>query len=336
MRVRNSRVSPPITSLVAALFFIAALSVGAQPGSRVPRLCFLTFDPGTAQSPSSRFDGFFQGLRDLGYVHGRTLAIDYLTADGRGELFPGLAAECLRLNADIIAVTTTPAAQAAKSATRTIPIVMLSVGDPVGTGLVESLARPGGNVTGVSTMTSGLAAKRLELLKEAVPKISRVLVLSYLGDPVVPLQVKALQEAAPSLGIRLLIREIQTADDLPAAFAAGVKERADGLITTSASIFRVERARVTELAARHRLPAMYPHSAMADESGGLMAYIVVEPDLQQRAATYVDKILKGAKPADLAVQQPVLFKLVINLKTAKTLGLRMPSSLLVRADQVIQ
>jgi ABC-type uncharacterized transport system substrate-binding protein len=258
MRVRSFRVWPPITSVVAALFFVTALSVGAQPGSRVPRLCFLTFDPGTAQSPSSRFDGFFQGLRDLGYVHRRTLAIDYLTADGRGELFPTLAAECVRLNADIIAVTTTPAAQAAKSATRAIPIVMLSVGDPVGTGLVESLARPGGNVTGVSTMTSGLAAKRLELLKEAVPQISRVLVLSYLGDPVVPLQVKALQEAAPSLGIRLLIHDIRTADDLPAAFAAGAKERADGLITTSASIFRVQRARVTELAARHRLPAMYP------------------------------------------------------------------------------
>ena len=269
-------------------------------------------------------------------MHGRTLTIEYLTADGRGELFPALAAECLRLDADIIAVTTTPAAQAAKGATRTIPILMLSVGDPVGTGLVESLARPGGNVTGVSTMTSGLAAKRLELLKEAVPHVSRVLVLSYLGDPVVPLQVKALQEAALSLGIRLLIREIRTADDLPAAFAAGVKERADGLITTSASIFRVQRARVTELAARHRLPAMYPHSAMADESGGLMAYIVVEPDLQRRAATYVDKILKGAKPGDLAVQQPVLFRLVINLKAAKALGLTIPPSVLARADEVIQ
>src|SRR5262245_26275756 len=249
MRVRSFRVWPPITSVVAALVFIAALSVGAQPGSRVPRLCFVTFDPGTAQSPSSRFDGFFQGLRDLGYVHGRTLTVDYLTADGRSDVFPALTAECLRLNADIIAVTTTPAAQAAKSATRTVPIVMVSVGDPVGTGLVESLARPGGNVTGVSTMTSGLAAKRLELLKEAAPHISRVLVLAYLGDPVVSLQVKALQEAAPSLGISLLIREIRIADDLPAAFAAGVKERADGLITTSASIFRVQRARVTEVAA---------------------------------------------------------------------------------------
>src|SRR5262245_55964392 len=336
MRGRRFRGWPPIISVVAALFFVAALSVGAQPRSKVPRLCLLTFDPGTAQSPSSRFEGFFQGLRDLGYVHGRTLAIDYLTADGSSERFPALAAECLRLKADIIAVTTTPAAQAAKGATRTVPIVMLSVGDPVGTGLVESLARPGGNVTGVSTMTSGLAAKRLELLKEAVPQVSRVLVLSYPVDPVVPLQVKALQEAALSLGIRLLIHEIRTADDLPAAFAAGVKGRADGLITTSASIFRVQRARVTELAARHRLPAMYPLSAMADESGGLMAYIVVEPDLQRRAASYVDRILKGAKPADLAIQQPVLFKLVINLKTAKTLGLTIPPSFLARADQVIQ
>src|SRR5262245_41291920 len=250
MRIRNVRVwSSATVAVVAVLASVTATSVVAQSGSKAPRLCFLTFDPGTAQSPSSRFDGSFQGLRDLGYLHGQTLAIDYLSADGRGERFPALAAECVRLKADLIAVTTTPAAQAAKNATRTIPIVMLSVGDPVGTGLVESLARPGGNVTGVSTMTAGLAAKRLQLRKEAVPQVSRVLVLSYPIDPVVPLQVKALQEAAPSLGITLLIREIRTADDLPAAFAAGVKERADGLITTSASIFRVQRAQVTEVAA---------------------------------------------------------------------------------------
>jgi putative ABC transport system substrate-binding protein len=323
-----------LTSLAGAV--AAPVAAGGQQTVRIPRLCFLTFDPGTAQSPSPRFDGFFQGLRDLGYVHGKTLRIDYLTAEGRGERFPALAAECVRLQSDIIAVTTTPGAQAAKSATRTIPIVMLSLGDPVGTGLVDSLARPGGNVTGMSQMTSGLAAKRLELLREAVPGVSRVLVLSHLVDPIAPLQVKALQEAAPLLGVTLLIRDIRTTGDLPAAFATGVKERADGLLVTTESIFRVQRARVTELAARHRLPAVYPFSAMADESAGLMAYLVDEPDLHRRAATYVDRLLKGAKAAALAVQQPTRFKLIVNLKTAKALGLTIPPSLLARADQVVE
>jgi len=269
-------------------------------------------------------------------VHGKTITIDYLVADGRSEKFPELAAECVRLKADIIVVSTTPAAHAAKNATRTIPIVMVSLGDPVGTGLVESLARPGGNVTGMSQMTSGLAAKRLELLKETVPRISRVLVLSYLVDPIAPLQVKALKEAAPMLGVTLLIHDIRTADDLPSAFDAGVKEQAQGLLTTAESIFRLQRARVTELAARYRLPAVYPYSAFVKESGGLMAYDVNDSDLHRRAATYVDKIVKGAKPSDLAIQQPTKFDLVINLKTAKALGLTIPQTLLQRADQVIE
>jgi putative tryptophan/tyrosine transport system substrate-binding protein len=186
-------------AVALTLGLLAPLVAEAQPARKIPRLCFLTFDPGTAQSPSARFDGFFQGLHDLGYVHGQTITIDYLVAAGRSELFPELAAECVRLKADIIVVSTTPAADAAKIATRTIPIVMIALGDPVGTGLVDSLARPGGNLTGMSQMTSGLAAKRLEVLKEAVPAISRVLVLSYLVDPIAPLQVKALKEAAPYL-----------------------------------------------------------------------------------------------------------------------------------------
>jgi putative tryptophan/tyrosine transport system substrate-binding protein len=323
-------------AVALTLGLLAPLVAEAQPARKIPRLCFLTFDPGTAQSPSARFDGFFQGLRDLGYVHGQTITIDYLVAAGRSELFPELAAECVRLKADIIVVSTTPAAHAAKNATRTIPIVMIALGDPVGTGLVDSLARPGGNLTGMSQMTSGLAAKRLEVLKEAVPAISRVLVLSYLVDPIAPLQVKALKEAAPSLGVTLLIRDIRTADDLPAAFDAGVREHAQGLLTTAESIFRLQRARVTELAARHRLPAVYPYAAFAKDSGGLMAYDVNDSDLHKRAATYVDRILKGAKPADLPVAQPTKFELVINLKTAKALGLTIPQSILVRADQVIQ
>jgi putative tryptophan/tyrosine transport system substrate-binding protein len=229
----------------------------AQQPKKIPRLCFLTFDP--TLSRTTRFGPFFQGLLDLGYVDGQTITTDYLSADGRGERLPALAAECLHLNADIIAVSTTPAAQAAKNATRTIPIVMLALGDSVGTGLVDSLAQPGGNLTGMSHMVPEVAAKRLGLLKEAVPGISRVLVLSYLDDPIAPLQVKALKQAAPSLGVTLQIHDIRTGDDLPAAFDHGAKEHAEGLLTTAESMFVVHRARVTELAARYRLPAIYPY-----------------------------------------------------------------------------
>jgi putative ABC transport system substrate-binding protein len=312
------------------------LGAKAQQPKKMPRLCFLTFDAGTAQSPSTRFQAFFQGLRELGYVNGETLIIDYLSAEGRTEQYPALAAECVRHNPDIIAVTTTPGALALKKTTTTIPIVMVALGDPVGTGIVESLARPGGNITGMSQMTSGLAAKRLALLKEAVPGISRVLALAYLVDPISPLQVQALKEAAPLLGVTLQIRDIHTADELPAAFDAGAKEGADGLITTAESIFRAERARVTELAGRYKFPAIYPYSAFVADSGGLMAYEVIDRDLHRSAASYVDKILKGSKPSDLPVQQPTKFRLVINLKTAETLGLTIPRMLLGRADEVIE
>jgi putative ABC transport system substrate-binding protein len=306
----------------------------AQAPKSVPRLCFLTFDP--TASRTTRFRPFFQGLVDQGYVDGQTIAIDYLSADGHGERFPALAAECLRLNADIIAVSTTPAAQAAKNATRTIPIVMLALGDPVGTGLVDSLAQPGGNVTGMSQMVPEAAAKRLGLLKEAVPGISRVLVLSYLDDPIAPLQVKALKDAARSLGVTLQIHDIRSGDDLPAAFDDGAKEHTEGLLTTAESMFVVHRARVTELAARYRLPAIYPYSIQAVDAGGLMAYDVNNADLFRHAATYVDMILKGAKPSNLPVQQPTNFEFVINLKTAKTLGLTFPPGLLAIADKVIE
>jgi putative tryptophan/tyrosine transport system substrate-binding protein len=324
-----------IVGLSGALAAWPVIARSQQP-KNIPRLCFLDFklDPGTSRS--RRFDGFFQGLRDLGYVDGQTITIDYLSADGHGERFPALTAECLRLKADIIAVSTTPAAQAAKDATRTIPIVMIALGDPVGTGLVDSLAQPGGNVTGMSMMVPELAAKRLELLKEAVPGISRVLVLSYLADPIAPLQVKALKEGASSLGVTLQIHDIRTADDLPVAFDAGARERADGLITTAESIFIAQRARLSELAARHRLPGMFPYTIQVADAGGLMAYDIDYPNLQRRAATYVDMILKGTKPSDLAVQQPTEFKLIINLKTAKAIGVTISEAFLLRADEVIE
>ena len=218
----RARVNSQLGALFLALVVIALpFATQAQPAKRIPRLCFLTFDPGTPQS--SRFGPFFQSLRDLGYVDGQTISIDYLSAAGRGEQFPALAADCMRLKADIIVVTTTPAAQAAMTATRTIPIVMHLLGDPVGTGLVTSLAQPGGNVTGTTLLASGLSAKRLGLLKEIVPRLSRVLVLSYLVDPIAAPQVKELESAAHSLGVKLLVRDIRTADDLPAAFETGAR-----------------------------------------------------------------------------------------------------------------
>jgi putative tryptophan/tyrosine transport system substrate-binding protein len=321
--------------------FIAALSgavamplvAHAQQPNAIPRLCFLTFDPGSLQS--TRFGAFFEGLRDLGYVQGQTIIIDYLTADGQAERYSALAAECVRLGADVIATSTTPATQAAKKATRAIPVVMIGLGDPVGTGLVDSLARPGGNVTGLSQMTPSVAVKRLELLRELVPKISRVLVLSHLSDPIAAPQVKALEETAHSLGMKLQIRDIRTSDDLPTAFDAGVKERAEGIIATGESIFVVNRARVAELAARYKLPGVYHHKAIA-EAGGLMTYQGVATVMHRRAATYVDKLLKGAKPADLPIEQPTTFELIINLKTAKALGLTVPPTLFARADEVIE
>jgi ABC-type uncharacterized transport system substrate-binding protein len=303
----------------------------AQQPKKIPRLCFLTFDPGTLAS--TRFKAFFQALRDLGYVDGHTIAIDYLSADGQGERFPVLAAECLQLKADVIVVTTPPAAKAAKNATGTIPIVMYPLGDPVVTGLVASLNRPGGNVTGLTFMASGLAAKRLELLKEAVPKISRVLVLSYLVDPIAAPQLKELEVAAASLGVKLLVRDIRTADDIPAAFDAGAREGVEGVLTTAESIFAAEGKRVVQLAIEHKLPGLYPYRLMVD-AGGLMAFDSYTSGFQAHTATYVDKVLKGANPSDLPVEQPTQFELIINMRTARTLGLTIPSSLLVRAELV--
>jgi putative ABC transport system substrate-binding protein len=320
-------------ALLIGTTFAWPLVARAQQSNKIPRLCFLTFDPGTLES--TRFKPFFQALHDLGYVDGQTITIDYLSANGQGEHFPDLAAECLRLKADVIVVTTTPAANAAKNATRTIPIVMYPLGDPVGTGLVASLARPGGNVTGLTFMASGLAAKRLELLKEAVPKISRVLVLSYRVDPIAAPQLKELEVAATTLGVKLLVCDIRTAEDIPAAFDAGAKDDVEGVLTTAESIFAAEGKRVVQLALEHKLPGLYPYKLMVD-AGGLMAFDSYTPSFQARAATYVDKILKGANPSDLPVEQPTKFELFINMRTARTLGLTIPSSLIVRADEVIE
>jgi putative ABC transport system substrate-binding protein len=324
-----------VAILTMLALLAAPIAAGAQERKSMPRLCFLTLDPGAASSPSRRFEPFFHALRDLGYVHGRTMTIDYFAA-AAGEDFRAHAEKCVGLNADIIAVTTTPAARAAKQATRATPIVMVALGDPVRTGLVDSLARPGGNVTGMSNMTTELAAKRLSLLKEAAPWVSSILVLTYLVDPIAALQVEALKEAAHELGVRLIFRDIRTAADLPTAFEAVGEGRADGLLVTSGSLFAIERTAIVELAARHRLPAIYTFSLQVRDAGGLMAYHVDEPDVFGRAAGYVDKILRGARPSELPVQQPTKFKLIINLKTATALGLPIAPSILARADEVIE
>src|SRR5215207_4305163 len=323
--------------------FVAILSgaavwpvvAGAQ-HQRIPRLCFLTFDPGTLGTRSPRFDGFFHGLQNLGYIDGRTIDIRYLSADNNGDRFPTLIDECLGLRPAVIAVTTTPAAHLLKKATSTIPIVMVALGDPLGTGLVDNLSHPSANITGMSSMVPELAVKRLELLRELVPGISRVLVLSYLADPIAPLQVKAMEQAAASIGLTLQVRDIRMGEDIPVAFDAGTREGAEGLLLTSESMFIVHRARVTELAALHRLPAVYPFLLPVLENGGLVAYAVRAPDLHRSAAMLVHRILNGAKPADLPVQQPTTFELVINLKTAKALGLTIQPILLGRVDEVIE
>ncbi len=323
-----------VLKLIAAT--AAQMPFGALAQAKVPRLCFLTYDPGTAESPTARYKAFFERLAELGYVHPRTLLIGYIAAEGRTDQYPVLASECVAHTPDIIAVTTTPGARALKRATQTIPIVMVALGDPVGTGLVENLVHQGGNITGTTIMTSGLAAKRLELLKEAVPGISRVLVLAYLTDPISPLQVQALKEAAPRLSVTLLIQDVLSANDLAAAFEAGMREGAQALITTAESFFRAERTKVTDLAARHKLPAIYPYAVFVLDRGGLMAYEADASELHRGAAEYVDKILKGASPADLPVQQPVRLRLIVNLKTANALGLTMPATILARADEVVE
>ena len=292
----------------------------AQPSTKIPRLCFLTFDPGTLRTRSPRFDGFFQGLEALGYVDGRNIEIRYLSADNNGERFPSLIDECLSLKPDVIGVTTTPAAHLLKRATSTVPIVMVALGDPLGTGIVDSMSKPSGNITGMSLMVPDLAVKRLELLQEVVPGIARVLILSYLADPIAPLQVNAMEQAASSMGILLQVHDIRTADDIQAAFEAGVRDGANGVLVTGESMFIVHRARVAELAARHRLPAIYPFRLPVADAGGLMSYDVKAPDLHRQAAVYVDRILKGARPSELPIQQGTKFELVI------TSARRMPSA----------
>ncbi len=323
-----------LSIITLALGLLAAPpATAAQQPAKVSRIGFL--QPGSASVNRHFADAFRQGLHDFGYVEGQNIAIEYRWADGRAERLPELAAELVRLKVDVLVVSSTPGGLAAKKATQTIPVVMVAVGDPVGTGLVASLGRPGGNLTGLSDITVDMSAKRLELVKEVVPTASRVAVLWNPTHLTNPLQLRETQAAAQALGVTVQSLAVQGADEFERAFAAMMRERAGALVVLADPLTVFHRSRLANLAAKHRLPAIYPFREQA-EAGGLMSYGPHLPDLWRRAAIFVDKILKGAKPADLPVEQPTRFELVINRKTAKALGLTVPPSILIRADQVIQ
>lgn len=312
----------------------APLAADAQQREKATRIGLLL---GGSPTPPAleRVDAFKQGLNEFGYLEGKNLAIEYRWAEGKPERFAGFAAELVRLSVDVIVAATTPAAQAAKDATATFPIVMVVIADPVGSGLVPSLARPGGNITGLSFLAADLGPKQLQLLKEVVPEVSSVAVLWLPTNPGHAFILRGLEAAASTLRVTLQRVAVQGPDDFEGAFAAISKERVGGVIVLPEPLFTRERDRLADLAARHRLPAVYgvvDHVA----AGGLIVYAVDDRDNWYRAAAYVDKILKGANPGDLPVEQPTKFKLVINLKTAKTLGITIPQSVLLRADEVIQ
>ena len=321
-----------VTSVAAV--FAAPLAVEAQQVAKTARIGVLL--PGSATDPSERYVGAFrQGLRDLGYTEGRDLTLEIRYAEGQQERLPSLVAELLGLKIDVLVTAATRPTRAAQEATNTVPIVMADVGNPIAAGFVASLARPGANITGVSALSEELSTKRLELLKEAIPRVSRVGVVLDPTHPTNSLDLRRSEPAAKALGLSLRPVHITRRDDIDAAFAKVARERVDALIVLVFEAAYVERLTILRLIVRDRLPAMYPWLEGA-QGGALMSYGVDLPQLFRRAALYVDKILRGAKPANLPVEEPTKFELVINLKTAKALGLTMPKSLLVRADQIIE
>jgi len=320
---------------VASGLLAAPLAAEAQQAAKVPRIGYLSIN---LTGGPHMTEGFRQGLHDLGYVEGRNVVIEFRDAEGKFERLPALAAELVVLKVDVIVVGGTVAALAAKRATRTLPIVFVSAVDPVTDGLVASLARPGGNVTGLATLAPELVGKRLEQLKQVVPGVSQVAVLwqpGALGERTEKDLREEAENAARALGVRLQFVEAQGPDDFDRAFSDMTRARAGALTVLGSSMLINERRRLVNLAAKNRLPAVYGLREYVD-AGGLMSYGPNNVDLLRRAATYVDKILKGAKPGDLSVEQPTKFELVINLKTAKALGLTIPQSVLARANEVIQ
>jgi putative ABC transport system substrate-binding protein len=311
----------------------APLPGDAQQPAKVPRVGLLL--QGTSASLMTRLEGFHQGLRERGYVEGKTIALEERFDGDKEERLPALAADLVRLQVDVIVAAATPAVKAAQQATRTVPIIIVHSADPVGLGFATSLARPSGNITGLSSMSPELSGKRLQLLKEAVPKLSRIAVLWNAANPGTAIAFQELQDAARVLKLRVQSLEVRRIEDLAPAVKGVTGQRTVGLVTLLDPLVVSQRARIVELAAEKRLPAMYPTMDFV-EAGGLMAYGPDLVDSYRRAAIFVDKILKGTKPADLPVEQPMKFNMAINLKTAKALGLTFPRLILVRADQVIQ
>jgi putative ABC transport system substrate-binding protein len=319
--------------LLITVLLITFVSAEAQQPKKIPRIGFLaTVSPSTI---SARVEAFRQGLRELGYVEGKNIVIEYRYAEGKLDRLPALAAELVRLKVDVIVTAAPPPTRAAKEATATIPIVMGFDDDPVGSGFVASLARPGGNVTGLSTLSPEISGKQLELLKEIIPKLSRLAVLGTSTRPGNEQSLRETELAAGAFGVKLQSLDVRTVQDIETAFRAASKGRAEALLVLGGPVFNSQRTQVVDLAARNRLPAIYARPEFV-EDGGLMNYGVSINDLLSRAATYVVKILKGAKPADLPVEQPTKFELIINLKAAKQIGLTIPPNVLARANRVIK
>jgi len=322
-----------VVAALCLLLLAAPLAAEAQQAGKVYRLGFL--GNSTAALEANLVGPFREGLRDLGYVEGRNVVIEYRWAEGQYERFPALVAELLALKVDVIVTAGTPAAVAVKQATTTVPLVMAAVGDPVGTGLIASLARPGGNLTGLAAISPDLESKRLELLRELLPKLS---VVSFMVNPVNPLHSvseKHAREAAKVLRLRLEFVGVRTEAEFDHAFETIARERPGAMIVLADRVFLHNRQRIVAFAAQHRLATVYPYRELVD-AGGLMCFGPNYSEMHRRAAIFVDKILKGAKPADLPVEQPTKFELVINLKAARALGLTIPPSVLAQADEMIQ
>lgn len=317
--------------IAAGALLTAPLVAKAQPSGKVYRIGWLSVGPG----PIPPHAAFFDALRELGYIEGRNIIVERRFGAGSVDRLNEFAAELVALKVDLIVAAATPAAQAARKATTTIPIIFVAVVDPVGAGLVASLARPAANITGLSLVSAELIAKRLELISEVVPKLSRIAVFLNPTNASNTLQLREAETAARTLRVQLQLLKVQAPNDFERAFQAAVQDRAGALMVLDDPLGFIERARVASLAAKHRLPTIYGFRESA-EAGGLIAYGVSMPDHYGRAATYVDKILKGARPADLPAEQPTKFELTINLKTAKALGLTFPQSMLLRADRLIE
>ncbi len=311
----------------------APLDVGAQQKGEPYRIGFL--GNSTAVLEANLVGPFREGLRDLGYVEGRNVVIEYRWAEGKYERFPALIAELIALKVDVIVTAGTPATLAVKKATTSIPLVMVAVGDPVGTGILPSLSHPGGNITGLTSISPELEGKRLELLREVVPNISHIAVLWNAASPLQVIAEKQTQAAAQVLRMKVLSLGVRTKEEIEDAFARIVKERPGALLVLADRLFLQHRARIMDFAAQQRLPGVHAYRELV-EAGGLMSFGPSYADMHRRAAYFVDKILKGAKPADLPVERPATFELVINLKAAKALGLAIPQSVLLRATEVIR